>query len=112
MEEQKNKSKEVKMNPTSNQDNTKQPELTMEQLKDMADKLFNENRWLRQQNQQMNQALMSFERLDYLLRVISIANDCKTYSFGNDFIQSCIEEVQKAMTPPEDSQTTENTKGN
>ena len=50
MEEQKNK--EVKMQPkaSSKQDNS---ELTNEQLKDMADKLFKENRWLRQQNQQM-----------------------------------------------------------
>lgn len=111
MEEQK---KEVQMQPMagSKQDNTKQSELTKEQLKDMADKLFNENRWLRQQNQQMNQALMSFERLDYLLRVISIANDCKNYSFDTDFVQKCIDEVQKAMTPPENNQTTEDNKEN
>ena len=96
----------------SKQDSIKQSELTKEQLKDMADKLFNENRWLRQQNQQMNQALMSFERLDYLLRVISIANDCKNYSFDTDFVQKCIDEVQKAMTPPENNQTTEDNKEN
>ena len=105
MEEQKNNSKEIKMQSTD-----KQPEFTKEQLKDMADKLFNENRWLRQQNQQMNQALMGFDRLDYLLRVISIANDCKNYSFESDFIQKCIEEVQKAMTPPEDNHTAEDNK--
>ena len=92
MEEQKNNSKEIKMQSTD-----KQPEFTKEQLKDMADKLFNENRWLRQQNQQMNQALMGFDRLDYLLRVISIANDCKNYGFDSDFIQKCIDEVQKAI---------------
>ena len=111
MEEQKNNSKEVKMQPTKGS-NGKQPELTKEQLTEMANQLFNENRALRQQNQQMNQALMSFERLDYLLKVISIANNCKDYSFDTDFIQACIEEVQKAMTPPKDNQTTEDNKEN
>lgn len=92
--------------------NNGQPELTKAQLKEMADKLFNENRWLRQQNQQMNQALMGFDRLDYLLRVISIANNCKDYSFEADFIQMCINEVQKAMTLSEDSQSPEDNKEN
>jgi hypothetical protein len=78
----------------------------------MADKLFKENRWLRQQNQQMNQTLMSIERLDYLLRIVSIANECKNYSFDTDFVQNCIDEVQKAMTPPEENKSTENIKEN
>lgn len=110
MEEQKNKSKEVKMEPQVNTKVDNDASLSYEQLRDMADKLFNENKWLRQQNHQMNQALIGFERLDYLLRVINTANSCKDYSFNADFIQKCIDEVQIAMTPVQRENATEDNK--
>ena len=87
-----NNSKEVKMQPAS--DGNKQKKLSYEELQEMAQKLFDENRALRQQFAQLRQALESIDRLDYLLRIINVANNCKDYTFSPDFVQKCIDEIQ------------------
>lgn len=102
MEEQKKNSKEIKMQPNAGSDKEKsQEKLPYDKLQEIANTLWNENRQMRQQ-------LLSIDRMDYLLRVISIANNCKNYSFDTDFIQNCIDEVQKVITLPEEGQTEAN----
>ena len=115
MEEQKNNSKEVEMQPMigKKQDNTKQPELTMEQLKELADKLFNENRYLRHQLQQANEYANAVNRLDYLFKVVDSYNPQKTgVAFSLSFVEKCVQEIEKIMTIPENEQTTEDNKKN
>lgn len=114
MEEQKNKVKEIKMQSVANnQDNAKNeaPKLSYEQLKQAADQLWNENRVLRQKLQQANDFINTVNRLDYLLKIIEISHNNRnnSVSFSSEFIELCIDEVQKGMTPPEtDSSTVEN----
>lgn len=114
MEEQKNK--EVKMQPKMGADekNDGQQKYSYEELLKIADNLFNENRYLKQQANQMNQALMSFNRLDYLLRIVEINHNNRnnSVSFASDFVEKCIDEIQKAMTLPEDNQVPEEGKEN
>ena len=111
MEEQKNKAKEIKMQPnTQNQGNAEVQKLTYDQLKDAADKLWNENRYLRQQNAQLTQFANTVNRLDYLFRIVEIAhnNRSNSVSFASEFVEECIDEIQKAMVIPQENQTQDN----
>lgn len=111
MEEQKNKAKEIKMQPnTQNQGNIEAQKLTYDQLKDAADKLWNENRYLRQQNAQLTQFTNTVNRLDYLFRIVEIAhnNRSNSVSFASEFVEECIDEIQKAMVIPQENQTQDN----
>ena len=113
MEEQKNKSKKVEMHPNagdSNQDN--QLKLTYEQLKELADRLWSENRYLKQQLQQATEFANTISRLDYLLRIIEITHNNKnnSVSFAPEFAEQCIAEVQRIMTAPEKEQSSEEKK--
>lgn len=106
MEEQKINGKEVKMQPVAGgkQDIKENPQekLPYDKLKEVADSLWNENKYLKQQLQGASEALRSINRLDYLLRVVEIDHNNKinSVSFARDFVEKCINEIQKIMTPP------------
>jgi hypothetical protein len=115
MEDQKNMTKEIKMQSAAqNQGNTEAQKLTYDQLKDAADKLWNENRYLRQQNAQLTQFANTVNRLDYLFRIVEIAhnNRSNSVSFASEFVEECIDEIQKAMVIPQEAQASENNKEN
>jgi hypothetical protein len=104
MEEQ-NKNKEVKMSAVKNkdtQDNNKKQEYTYEELKDIANKLFQENRYFRQQLQQAQEAFNTFDRLGYLFKVVELSKVEGRFKFHDDFVIKCMEEIEKIMTPPVD----------
>lgn len=103
MEEQKSNVKEIKMKPVVDNGvhQNEQKKLTYEQLKEVADRLWNENRYLKQQNQQLASFANTINRLDYLFKVMEIANRDGRFCFDEDFVMSCIGEIQKVMTPPE-----------
>ena len=113
MEEQKNNGKEVKMQPVNggNQGNN-QEKISYEKLTDIANNLFSENRYLKQQLQQANEALRTINRLDYLLKIVELANNAGTYKFNSDFVVSSVEEIEKIMTPPLEEEKTEDSKKN
>ena len=106
MEEQKINSKEVKMqsNAGVKQDNQEetQEKLPYDKVKEIADSLWNENRYLKQQLQNASQTLSSINRLNYLLKVVEISHNNRnnSVSFTTDFIEKCIDEIQKIMTLP------------
>jgi predicted RNA-binding protein with EMAP domain len=114
MEEQKNNSKVVKMQPMAGkkQDNTKQHEFSKEELKEMVNKLLNENRWLKNQLQQAQEFANTISRLDYLFKVVEFANREGKFNFNPDFVEACFMEIEKVMTPPEEKQETEDNKKN
>ena len=106
MEEQKLNSKEVKMQPMADvkQDNQEkaQEKLPYDKLKEIADSLWNENRYLKQQLQNASQTLRSINRLDYLFKVIDSYNPQKSgLAFSLPFVEKCIQEIEKIMTIPE-----------
>ena len=102
MEEQKINSKKVKMQPmASGKQENPQDKLPYDKLKEMADSLWNENRYLKQQLQGASEALRSINRLDYLFKVAEFAYREGKFNFTPDFVESCFEEIEKIMTPPE-----------
>jgi hypothetical protein len=104
MEEQ-NKNKEIKLGTVKNentQDNNKKQEYTYEELKDIANKLFQENRYFRQQLQQAQEAFNTFDRLGYLFKVVELSKVEGRFKFHDDFVIKCMEEIEKIMTPPVD----------
>ena len=104
MEEQKNKAKEVKMEGVGG----KQQKLTYDQLKEVADKLWNENKYLRQQLQQATDFASTVKRLDYLFKVVELASQYASKieypCFARDFVEECISEIQDAMVLPEENE--------
>ena len=106
MEEQKSNSKEIKMQPMagSKQDNQEkaQEKLPYDKLKEIADSLWNENRYLKQQLQGASETLRSINRLDYLFKVAEFANREGKFNFSPDFVESCFAEIEKIMTIPEE----------
>lgn len=107
MEEQKLNSKEIKMQPMANgkQDNQEetQEKLPYDKLKEIADSLWNENRYLKQQLQNASQTLRSINRLDYLFRVAELSSNASAqWKFTDDFVFKCFAEIEKIMTVPEE----------
>lgn len=96
MEEQK-KSKEVKLNPKSKDGDQK---LSYEQLSSVCNKLYQENQYLKSQLQQASETIGLFNRLDYLFKVVALSTKQSEYHFSNDFIATCFQEIEEAMTPP------------
>lgn len=100
MEEQ-SKSKEIKMDTAKN-GNGEKKELTFDQLKDLAQKVFDENRELQQRLYKAHEALNMFNRLDYLFKVVEIASQAQEWKFSDEFVSMCIGDIEKAMTPPKE----------
>ena len=105
MEEQKNKSKEVKMQPNAGSgEEQKAQKYTYEELTEIANNLFNENRYLKQQLRQADDAFKTFNRLEYLFRIVECDHNNRnnSISFSPEFVEGCVSEIQKLMTPPEE----------
>lgn len=103
MEEQKNK--EVKMGVITNQDNNETPNKkpTFEELYAAYMDLANKYQRVVQQLQQANRMLQTFDRLDYLFKVVECDHNNRnnSVSFASEFVEKCIGEIQDLMTLPE-----------
>ena len=99
MEEQKNNSKEVKMQAIQGQqdNNQNQQELSYEDLKTAAIQLSKENQYLKAQLQGATETLRTINRLDYLFKVLEQGS-----YFDKLYIDKCVEEIKKVMTPPQE----------
>ena len=93
MEEQK-KAMSVNINQKSkvNREN----KLTYEQLNDACNKLLQQNRQLIQRSRELEQFALN-KRLDYLFKIIEFNK-----MFSSDFVVSCTEEIEQAMTIPQE----------
>lgn len=111
MEEQKKNSKEVKMNTAKKADGQPQ-KYTYDELNEIASRLFNENRYLKNSLQQAENAIRSFERLDYIFRVVELSSKAGKYNFSDDFVGSCIQEIEQALTVPEQQEETSKSEEN
>jgi hypothetical protein len=89
----------------SKKDNKENPQekLPYGKLKEIADSLWNENKYLKQQLQGASEALRSINRLDYLFRVAELSSNASAqWKFTDDFVFKCFEEIEKIMTIPEE----------
>ena len=89
MEEQ----KKVKMNVVKGEEQESK-KLTYEQLHDIANRLVQDNQYLRQQLQQASDTIRMFNRLDYLFKVLQYEHTIK----DAEFIGNCVSEIKDAMT--------------
>lgn len=103
MEEQNNK--EVKLHPTKNKETNKK--LSYEKLNEMANQLFNENRYLKLQLQKATEFINTIDKLNYLFRVVEIDhnNRSNNVSFDQSFVEECISNIQKMLSMPEENTT-------
>ena len=77
--------------------NTKEGTLSYDQLKEVAAQLQHENQQLRSTLVRVDYS-NTFKRLDYLFKVLD-----NYVHFDDDFVASCIKEIQDMMTIKEDS---------
>ena len=105
MEEQ-NKAKEVSMNnnlgsKTLNS-KTEAKKLTYEQLNDACNQLWQQNKQLVARSRELEQVVMN-KRLEYLFKVLELSN-----MFTSDFVVSCSNEIEEAMTIPQSKEEKNN----
>lgn len=93
MEEQK-KAMSVNINQKSKVN--KENKLTYEQLNDACNQLLQQNRQLIQRSRELEQFALN-KRLDYLFKIIEFNK-----MFSSDFVVSCTEEIEQAMTIPQE----------
>lgn len=93
MEEQK-KTKTVGMSANSNEEK----KLTYEQLNDACNQLWQQNRQLMTRAKELEQFALN-KRLDYLFKIIE-----NPKVFSDTFVANCINEIEKAMTIPHDTE--------
>lgn len=75
----------------------KQQKLTYEQLNDACNQLFQQNQQLYKRLNELN-AYNAFKRLDYLFKVVEIhGQNVGSVTFTEEFVESCIGEIQDAM---------------
>ena len=87
--------------------NTKEGTLSYDQLKEVAAQLQHENQQLRSTLVRVDYS-NTFKRLDYLFKVLD-----NYIHFDDDFVASCIKEIQDMMTIKEEStEDTENSNSN
>ena len=77
--------------------NTKEGTLSYDQLKEVAAQLQHENQQLRSTLVRIDYS-NTFKRLDYLFKVLD-----NYIHFNDDFVASCIKEIQDMMTIKEES---------
>lgn len=77
--------------------NTKEGTLSYDQLKEVAAQLQHENQQLRSTLVRVDYS-NTFKRLDYLFKVLD-----NYIHFNDDFVASCIKEIQDMMTIKEES---------
>ena len=81
-----------------------QKKLTYEQLNDACNQLWQQNRQLIKKTNELEQFAMN-KRLDYLFKVLEHSK-----KFSSDFIINCVNEVEEAMTIPQNTESTDKEK--
>ena len=111
---EKNGSKEVKMNVSTQ----KPQKLSYEELNqacaEMSQQIQQQNKYIQQLHKQMQEMnfMLQNKRMDYLFRVVEIANrsNVSEYAcFAKDFVENCIAEIQESLTIPQQEEEKEET---
>lgn len=77
-----------------------QKKLTYEQLNDACNQLWQQNRQLIKKTNELEQFAIN-KRLDYLFKVLEHSK-----GFSSDFIINCVNEIEEAMTIPQNTEDT------
>lgn len=71
---------------------------TYEQLESIAGNLSNQVQQLSARLQEANMFNM-FKRLDYLFKVLEVADNISATAFKPNFVENCAQEIEELMTP-------------
>lgn len=95
--------KEVKKVSTGEtpKNSDKRQKLTYEQLNEACSQLFQQNQYLAKQLREAN-LVNNFKRLDYLFKVVELADTFK----DADFVGSCIDEIKETIIIKEEPEET------
>lgn len=74
-----------------------QKKLTYEQLNNACDQLWQQNKQLYKENQELKQLALS-KRLDYLFKAVEYSKE-----FSSDFIGDCTKEIEEILTVSQDT---------
>lgn len=83
----------------------KTKEFSLEEIKNIAGQLQQQNVQLRQALQRANYENL-FKRLDYLFKVLDNA-----HMFDIDFVEECTTEIQESIRLPKDEESQDSTEG-
>ena len=101
MEEQK---KEIKMNVEKDVVSKENQQPSFEELYKAYMDLAHKHQMAIQRLQQADKYIQTFNRLDYLLKILEVQNTCKTgLVFHDEFYYRCVSEVEEIMTVPEEA---------
>lgn len=100
MEEQ---SKKIEMNVEKNVAPKENQQPSYEELYKAYMDLAHKHQIAIKQLQQADKYIQTFNRLDYLFRVIEASNKNANFAFDSDFVNDCVKEIQELMTPPVDN---------
>ena len=105
MEEQ---TKEIKMDVEKNvnQETPSEKQPTYEELYKAYMDLAQRHQRAIQQLQQADKYIQTFNRLDYLFKVVEVSSKNNNWHFEEEFIATCIKEIQDIMTLPEEAKET------
>ena len=104
--------KESLIRPVSEEGcNEGKQKLSYEELNNVCAELSQQNQQMQQYIQKLHGEIsrmttaLQLKRLDYLFRIVEISNGANAkWEFDNNFVSSCVAEIQEAMTVPEKSE--------
>lgn len=92
---------EQKIN-NSNEETQETDQPSYEELYKAYMDLAQKHQYVVQQLREANSFIQTYNRLDYMFKVLDVQNESKTCNvFHDDFYQMCIDEIEKIMTPQE-----------
>lgn len=119
MEEQKIKTKEVKMSPLKKGLDAPKAsgKLSYEELNqacmDMSQQLQNQTAYIQQLQRQLQHqdAVFQIKRMEFLFKVVELSNvPASTARFSQEFLVSCIDEIQEMLTIPKEESKEDSSK--
>ena len=107
-------SKVVKMKGSTEQPQKLSYEELNQACAEMSQQIQQQNKYIQQMHKQMQEMnfMLQNKRMDYLFRIVEIANKNNTSEyacFAKDFVEECIAEIQESLTIPEQEKDKEET---
>lgn len=103
------KEEKVQLKVVKNEEEKETKKLSYDEINNIAQKLYEQNRELQIENLKLKEVIQTINRLDYLMKVLSLyyGNKNNLVTFDNDFISECIEEIQKNLIIPKEEEKKE-----
>ena len=79
---------------------------------EMSQQIQQQNKYIQQLHKQMQEMnfMLQNKRMEYLFKVVEIANNYKSVTypgFDRDFVEECVAEIQESLTVPQEEEKKE-----